>query len=156
MEESQKMENAQLKQGQSFTDKTEKPDMAEMMNHPDRYSEEELHAFFDDSETEENLRYVMLARMANKRKKATPPNVDQAWESFKPAMKKAEPKKKTLVWQMWGAALAGAAAMLVGVLVYIHYFASPKATEETVIAMFYDETPQHNTLQHDEELLGLS
>lgn len=98
-------------------------------------------------------RYVFLARMAAKRKEVVCPDTDEAWEALK-----AKNKQGAAQWRMWGAALAGAAAMLAGVLCYNHFFgASVLHTEsDYLVAMAYDETPQHITWQNNDQLVNLS
>lgn len=93
-----------------------------------------------------------LAKMADCRKGASVPDVDAEWERFK--SKHVEPKKtrKSNVVAMWSAALAGAAAMLVGVLIYINVW----GTNDRLIALNYDETPRMITLACDGELEDLT
>lgn len=133
---------------------------AEMMNHPERYSEEELRAFFNESEMAENGRYVLLARMFDKRKKAACPDTDRMWKAFESRAGHSSfvCRKSTFRRYMWGAVLTGAAAMLAIVLL-CHCFMRSSVSEEdaaSVIAMTYDETPQHIMLQNDETLVDLS
>lgn len=158
MKENQHIEDGWPEQEQILKEKADKPDLAEMMNHPWQHSEEELCAFFDNPESMEDCRYALLARMADKRKKVAHPDVEQAWKSFASHLEKPTSGRKGIPWRMWGAALAGAVAMLAGILLYNYLqgrFSSVEGTEP-VVAMVYDETPQHITLQDDEVLVDLS
>ena len=75
MKENQHIEDGWPEQEQILKEKADKPDLAEMMNHPWQHSEEELCAFFDNPESMEDCRYALLARMADKRKKVAHPDV---------------------------------------------------------------------------------
>lgn len=106
----------------------------------------------------EMKKYVLLARMAEKRKKVVCPDSEQAWQAFKKE-KEAQPvanKRKAEAWRTWGAAFIGAAAMLAGVIIYNYFFPSGNENSEAVIAMRYDETPQNVTLQNNDRLTDLS
>lgn len=159
MKESQHIEDLQPEPEQTREEEAGGLNLSEVMNRPEQYSEEELRAFLDNPETEEDFWYALLARMADKRKKVTCPDAEQVWQSFKPCIEQPfTSRRKSVSWRMWGAALAGAAAMLVAVLLYERYVSSsaPLPEEASVVAMVYDETPQHITLQDNEELIDLS
>lgn len=133
------------------------PDLSEVMNHPERYSEGELRAFLEHPERVEEGRYVLMARMANKRKRTACPDADKAWEAFKPRLESHVSRKKSLSLRMWGAALAGAVAMLAVVWLYNAYLrpSVPEGEVPEVVAMLRNETPQYVTLQHQEEVIAL-
>lgn len=104
-------------------------------------------------------RYVFLARMAAKRKEVACPDTDQAWQALKAKKEpNASGNRKAMRWRMWGAALAGAAAMLAGILCYNHFFAPEVSHTESdyLVAMAYDKTPQHITWQNNDQLVNLS
>jgi len=161
------------------------PNPAEVMNHPEQYSEEELRTFFGNPENEADCRYALLARMTEKRRKVAPPDTEQAWRVLSSHIfdshmgeslshpenhafrtdgyvshseKPVSSRRKTDLWRMWGAALAGAAAMLVGVFLYDSFYGAKSLSENTasVVAMIYDETPQNITLQSEEHFIDLS
>lgn len=158
MEENQNIDGRQAELNRTRETGTDGQNSAEIINHPQRYSEEELRAFFNQPENEEDCRYALLARMAEKRRKVSCPDVEQAWESFSSQIKASAPRRKTVSWRMWGAALFGAAAMLIGALLYNYFLhpSTPAKEAASVVAMVYDATPQHITLQHNEELIDLS
>ena len=106
----------------------------------------------------EMKKYVLLARMAEKRKKVVCPDSEQAWQAFKKE-KEVQPvvnKRKAGAWHIWGAAFIGAAAMLACVILYNYCFPSDNENTEAVIAMRYDEAPQSIMLQNNDRLVDLS
>lgn len=103
-------------------------------------------------------KYILLARMAEKRKKVVCPDSEQAWQALKKA-KEAQSvanKRKTEAWRIWGVALIGAAAMLAGIILFNYLFPTGNEGTEAVVAMRYDETPQSITLQNKDRLVDLS
>ncbi len=158
MKETSDIENRQSRPEPTDEATLHQPNLAEMMNHPERYSEEELQVFFDQPENEEDYRYATLARMADRRHKVSCPDAEQAWKAFKPRMEQQPSKPKAIVWRMWAAAFAGAAAMLVGVILYNHFTQASLSPSDgsSVVAMLYDETPQDITLQNTEGMTNLS
>lgn len=160
MEKKQHIGNRQVKQAQIEEQPVRNPELAEWMNHPNQCPEEESFAFWNSLENREACRYVLLARMAHTRRKTPSPNVEQAWDSFRKSnIEKPAPRRKALSWHMWGAALAGAAAMWVLIFLYDYFRQDDQALKTgmgSMVAMTYDDNPQHITLWDDEQVIDLS
>ena len=78
----------------------------------------------DTEEQTDDRLLQQLARIADARQHTTEPDVDAEWEHFKATHIDADetPRKARFVQlKMWGAALAGAAAMLIGVIFYSQF-----------------------------------
>ncbi len=123
----------------------------------DRYIEElpddvsmESDMVLDDEER----RFVALARMAEQRRRAAVPNADRAYEQFMVVHGKA-PVRRTRLWNMWMAAIAGAAAMFVGMLVYQHFFSVEKE-RDGIVALQFDSEPQTIRLTDNKQKIDLS
>lgn len=99
--------------------------------------------------------FFALARMNKKRKETVCPDIDKAWRTFKQENDTTMIRKKDLKIRLWGAALAGAAAMLIGVLSYTYLY-NDHASPNAIVTMVYDETPQNILLQEDSLIFNLS
>lgn len=99
---------------------------------------------------------LQLAKMADCRSRASVPDVDAAWDRFRSKhieagqnvvkmraekAEKTENSDRAKTLKMWLSAIAGAAAMLVGVIIYNMWNDSYK-----YLALEYDETPRMITL----------
>lgn len=101
------------------------------------------------TENTEDKKLQQLARMADCRCRVSAPNVDAEWEAFR---QKHIVKRQSNVLRMICSALAGAAAMLVGAVLFFYLY----GTEEKLIALQYDDTPQQVTLSADGKMEDLS
>lgn len=141
----------------------EEQDIHKQPSSPDMLSSDSLDTDKDDDSLaseltdEEKESYVMLAKMARMRHKTPCPDVDETWKQFSRQQVQTSGRTHAYKWQIALAALSGAAAMLVGILLYNH-FALPSSSAEDlhVIAMNYDETRQQVLLQDDSELFDIS
>ena len=141
----------------------EEQDIHKQPSSPDMLSSDSLDTDKDDDSLaseltdEEKESYVMLAKMARMRHKTPCPDVDETWKQFSRQQIQTSGRTHAYKWQIALAALSGAAAMLVGILLYNH-FALPSSSAEDlhVIAMNYDETRQQVLLQDDSELFDIS
>lgn len=126
------------------------------------------------TENNENRKLQQLARMADCRKRVSAPDVDAEWEAFcakhidgvdseltyessKAVVERREAKaesreKRVVIWKMVGSALAGAAAMFVGAVIFFNIY----GTKENLIALQYDDTPQQITLSAEGSMEDLS
>ena len=129
-------------------------DFTSILNHPENYSEEELREFFSRPENKTDYRLYRLAQMTANREYTASPDVDRAWNMFKrntiSSVKSSEKKTR---WHVWGAALAGAAAVCVGLLIYHYAFLTSILREPSLVAMEYDERPQVVVLESEGEQL---
>ena len=141
----------------------EEQDIHKQPSSPDMLNSDSLDTDKDDDSLaseltdEEKESYVMLAKMARMRHKTPCPDVDETWKQFSRQQIQTSGRTHAYKWQIALAALSGAAAMLVGILLYNH-FALPSSSAEDlhVIAMNYDETRQQILLQDDSELFDIS
>lgn len=141
----------------------EEQDIHKQPSSPDMLNPDSLDTDKDDDSLaseltdEEKESYVMLAKMARMRHKTPCPDVDETWKQFSRQQIQTSGRTHAYKWQIALAALSGAAAMLVGILLYNH-FALPSSSAEDlhVIAMNYDETRQQILLQDDSELFDIS
>lgn len=109
--------------------------------------------------SKETERYILLSRMVEKRKKVTSPNIEQAWDTFRKEKGASVSNQKHSNWRMWGSALAGAAAMLAGIVIYNSFFqydAQDIVPANGIMAMTYDNTPQNIILQENDQIINLS
>ncbi len=106
----------------------------------------------EQSEINEERLAQEYARMSNRRKSVGEIDVEARLNAFKLKHPLHSDKKKGKVLSMWMAALAGAAAMLAGVLLYFNL----TDTDKGIIAMRYNEGPQLITLQLGEQIADLS
>lgn len=90
----------------------------------------------------DELRLQQLARMAKCRKSVSQPDVDASWQKFRSEHIDVRKQNRSRSLRMWASALAGAAAMFIGFVVYINFFSD----SEKLVALQYDETPQQITL----------
>lgn len=114
---------------------------------------------------DDETRFVALARMARRRRQVAAPDVDRAWRNLPltigtrqaeaPADDGNHGRRGARVWQMFIAAVAGAAAMLVGVVCYSHFFAPQKPSADNLVVMKYDTAPQEVTLVGDKGKMTL-
>lgn len=129
-------------------------DFTSILNHPENYSEEELREFFSRPENKTDYRLYRLAQMTANREYTASPDVDRAWNMFKrntiSSVKSSEKKTR---WHVWGAALAGAVAVCVGLLIYHYAFLTSIVREPSLVAMEYDERPQVVVLESEGEQL---
>lgn len=91
--------------------------------------------------------------MSHRRRHSNCPDAEDAWNAFKGKMKPAASRKSG--WQLCLATLAGAAAMLAGVLLYQH-LAHETHPEDAFIALTYDDSPQHIRLKGYEQAMDIS
>lgn len=101
-----------------------------------------------------------LARIADCRRRTADPDVDAEWERFmaKHIAPEASQRKASVV-SLWLAALAGAAAMFIGVVLYSHFSGQTSgkwADSEGVIVMRHSEGPQLVTLQLGSRMMDVS
>lgn len=101
------------------------------------------------TENKEDKKLQQLARMADCRSRVSVPDIDTEWDAFR---QKHIVQKQSNILKMVGSALAGAAAMFVGAVIFFNLY----ATEEELIALQYDDTPQHITLSADGKMEDLS
>ena len=141
----------------------EEQDIHKQPSSPDMLNSDSLDTDKDDDSLaseltdEEKESYVMLAKMARMRHKTPCPDVDETWKQFSRQQIQTSGRTHAYKWQIALAALSGAAAMLVGILLYNHFTSSSSSVEsQHVIAMNYDETRQQVLLQNDSELLDIS
>lgn len=141
----------------------EEQDIHKQPSSPDMLSSDSLNTDKDDDSLsseltdEEKESYVMLAKMARMRHKTPCPDVDETWKQFSRQQIQTSGRTHAYKWQIALAALSGAAAMLVGILLYNHFSLSSSSAEDLhVIAMNYDETRQQILLQDDSELFDIS
>lgn len=129
-------------------------DFTSILNHPKNYSEEELREFFSRPENKTDYRLYRLAQVTANREYTASPDVDRAWNMFKrntiSSVKSSEEKAR---WHVWGAALAGAVAVCVGLLVYHYAFLTSIVRGPSLVAMEYDESPQMVVLESEGEQL---
>lgn len=100
----------------------------------------------------EDMRLQQLARMASCRRSVSKPDVDAEWKKFRSKHIAAEVSHKNNIRTIWLSALSGAAAMFIGFIIYINFFASGNE----FIALQYDETPRMITLSSDGDLENLT
>lgn len=140
----------------------EEQDIHKQPSSPDMLSSDSLDTDKDDDSLaseltdEEKESYVMLAKMARMRHKTPCPDVDETWKQFSRQQIQTSGRTHAYKWQIALAALSGAAAMLVGILLYNHFALPSSSAEDLVIAMNYDETRQQVLLQDDSELFDIS
>ena len=140
----------------------EEQDIHKQPSSPDMLSSDSLDTDKDDDSLaselteEEKESYVMLAKMARMRHKTPCPDVDETWKQFSRQQIQTSGRTHAYKWQIALAALSGAAAMLVGTLLYNHFALPSSSAEDLVIAMNYDETRQQVLLQDDSELFDIS
>lgn len=118
-----------------------------------------------DALNDDEARMVALARMAHRRRQVAAPDVDKAWKelSMTTGVRQAEvphddshhSRHGARVWQMFAAAVAGAAAMLIGVVCYSHFLAPQKPSADNLVVMKYDTAPQEVTLVGDKGKMTL-
>ena len=97
--------------------------------------------------------FIAWSRMSHKRRHTTCPDAEEAWNAFKGKIKPNASHRTG--WQLCLATLAGAAAMLAGVLLYQHFFHETRP-EDTFIALTYDDTPQHIRLKGYNQSMDIS
>ena len=140
----------------------EEQDIHKQPSSPDMLNSDSLDTDKDDDSLaselteEEKESYVMLAKMARMRHKTPCPDVDETWKQFSRQQIQTSGRTHAYKWQIALAALSGAAAMLVGILLYNHFALPSSSAEDLVIAMNYDETRQQVLLQDDSELFDIS
>ena len=140
----------------------EEQDIHKQPSSPDMLSSDSMDTDKDDDSLaseltdEEKESYVMLAKMARMRHKTPCPDVDETWKQFSRQQIQTSGRTHAYKWQIALAALSGAAAMLVGILLYNHFALPSSSAEDLVIAMNYDETRQQVLLQDDSELFDIS
>lgn len=133
------------------------PSSPDMLNSDSQNTDKDDDSLASGLTDEEKESYVMLAKMARMRHKTPCPDVDETWKQFSRQQVQTSGRTHAYKWQIALAALSGAAAMLVGILLYNHFTSSSSSVEsQHVIAMNYDETRQQVLLQNDSELLDIS
>lgn len=93
-----------------------------------------------------------LARIAYRRSSASVPDVESEWKAFQQKHIKTADAGKGKVFSMWMSALGGAAAMLVGFVLYLNFF----STDNSLVALQYDEMPRHIMLSDNGKMIDLS
>lgn len=128
-----------------------------MMKEPNMHSDKnDLSA--NEPLHEDKTYYTLLAKMAHKRRTTQCPDTNNAWIEFRKQENMLKAKRSSAhICQICLAALSGAAAMLIGVLLYEFVINKvPNKKEMHIIAMTYDERPQQIILQDDNQLYALS
>lgn len=128
-------------------------DLTSILNHPEDYSEEELRAFFSQPENKADYRLYRLAQMAGNRDRVPSPDAGRAWEAFKRDEISPVKSARKLRWHTWGAALLGAAAVCLVLLVYHLVFGTSANDGQSLVAMVYDDKPQVVVLESEGEQL---
>lgn len=111
----------------------------------------------------EDKKLQQLARMADCRQRVSAPDVDAEWDAFRRkhidevrderlVVRDERRERRSNIFKMVGSALAGAAAMFVGAVIFFNIY----GTEEKLIALQYDDTPQQITLSADGQMKDLS
>ena len=101
----------------------------------------------------EDEKFITLARMSRKRQTTTCPDTERNWCQIRDKIQTMPPRRNQ--WKLCLAALAGAAAMLAGVLAYQH-FTADNGLNERIIALAYDDSPQQIVLKDNEQSTDLS
>ncbi len=123
-----------------------------MLDHPEEYSDEELGVFFSNPDNRADYRLYRLAQKSYKHGHVLAPDVNKEWRFFR--HEQIRTPKKQAAWQIWGAALLGAAAVFIGMMLFYHYTSFPSLTEnKPLIAMEYDRNPQEVKIQEEGEQL---
>ncbi len=108
----------------------------------------------------EEARMGALVRMDYRRRHASQPDVDEAWNAFRQEkmVAKETPQRGFSAWHLTAAALLGAAAMLALVFVFRHsFFGEPTPQQpKEIVAMQYDEKPQRVKLEREHDTLDLT
>lgn len=129
-------------------------DFTSILNHPEDYSEEELRDFFSRPENKADYRLYRLVQRTANREYTASPDTGRAWNRFKREVISSAKTSERSRWRVWGAALAGAAAVCVVLLVYHYVATTPIVHEPSLIAMEYDEGPQVVVLESEGEQLN--
>lgn len=129
-------------------------DFTSILNHPEDYSEEELRDFFSRPENKADYRLYRLVQRTANREYTASLDTGRAWNRFKREVISSAKTSERSRWRVWGAALAGAAAVCVGLLVYHYVATTPIVHEPSLIAMEYDEGPQVVVLESEGEQLN--
>jgi len=129
-------------------------DFTSILNHPEDYSEEELRDFFSRPENKADYRLYRLARSAANREYTASPDTERAWNKFKRDTIYSAKSSEKSRWRIWGAALAGAAVVCIGLLVYHYASMISIMNEPSLVVMEYDEAPQVVVLESEGEQLN--
>ena len=131
-------------------------DLAAILDNPLDYTEEELRDFFADGEHREEYIAVRRARQAARRQMSATPDVEKEWQQFSDAhfehvhqetMEIPHPSSNhTLRYLL--AAMGGAAAMLVAVLLFTNLL-DKSNNDNLLTVMEYDDGPQQITMVVD-------
>lgn len=106
--------------------------------------------------TEEDARCVVWARMAHDRHTRPRPDAEAAWKQFRSERKPVRPKVGKRTRQIWVAALAGAAAMWIGMMGYDAWVEPRLQAVHDVVAMQYERMPQQVVLHDADGVVDLT
>lgn len=123
-------------------------DLATILGDPAAFTEEEIRRHFADEEHRTEFIAALRARQAERRRTAKVPDVEAEWQAFIAERTPARPRNARLRYAL--AAMAGAAAMLVAVLIY-HALVPGRSHETTLVALDYDPEPQQAVMQTEGE-----
>ena len=131
-------------------------DLAAILDNPLDYTEEELRDFFADGEHREEYIAVRRARQAARRQTSATPDVEKEWQQFsdthfehvhQETLEISHPSSNhTLRYLL--AAMGGAAAMLVAVLLFTNLL-DKSNNDNLLTVMEYDDGPQQITMVVD-------
>ena len=137
-------------------------DLADIMEHPQDYTEDQVREFFTDEQHRLEYIAVLRAKQAIKRSETPAPDVEKAWEQFcaqnieepKTSKKTSKRENSAFFRQTFGyalAALSGAAAMLLAVLLLWHPNENNIENNNLLTVLEYDDTPQNLIMLIDGE-----
>ena len=106
--------------------------------------------------TEEEARCVVWARMAHDRYTRPRPDAEAAWKQFRSERKPVRLETRRRTWQIWVAALAGAAAMWIGMMGYDAWVEPRLQAVHDVVAMQYERMPQQVVLHDADGVVDLT
>ena len=106
--------------------------------------------------TEEEARCVVWARMAHDRHTRPRPDAEAAWKQFRIERKPVRLETRRRTWQIWVAALAGAAAMWIGMMGYDAWVEPRLQAVHDVVAMQYERMPQQVVLHDADGVVDLT
>ena len=89
-------------------------------------------------------KYIALFRMTRRRKQTPCPDSERCWNDFKGQIQPSPTHSHK--WQLCLSTLAGAAAMLAGVLLFQH-FSNVPTSKDMMVALAYDNSPQQVMLK---------